>query len=212
MTFLEPLIRRLYLSGYTDFFIRDPEQLLRDSNIAAWIRGSCAEAGTPSADLTARGPNANQRRSYVFWGDPAIPGAPPAQRSRGLAPKIGRLAAEIVRAGGNTDAVLRLLIARSPTTVPNCAERGGPVQEPQFPYRIEALSLTLEDVIWDYLRMCQANIFNTSNNPVSSRIIADGIGVDERSVIRASDGLYEAGRLEAVTLGSRMFYRVPGQG
>lgn len=200
--FLEPLIRRLYLSGYTEFFVRSPDEPLRDTNVAAWISGSCAGVGIPSSDLTARGRGRVRPRSYIFWPNLIIAGT-------GLRPRYERLAQEIDRAGGRSATQISLLVNKAPTSVPHPTSRVGLTQNQVFPYQIEALSLAVEDVVFDYLRMCEVNIFNTSNNPVSIRLIAGGLGADERAVIQACERLYEEGRIERALIGDRRFYRAP---
>ena len=200
--FLEPLIRRLYLSGYTEFFVRNPSEPRHDSNVVAWIAGSCVDVQIPSSDLTAHGPGQVQPRSYIFWPSSVIAGANLLLRHR-------RLADEVNRAGGRADTEISLLVNKSPTTAPRATGRVGLTQTTPFPYRIEALSLSIDEIIFDYLRMCEANIFNTSNNPVSSRIIAEGVGADERNVVQACERLYADGHVERAILGGRRFYRAP---
>jgi hypothetical protein len=201
MNMLEALIRRLYISGYLGFYVVDPDVPRRDTNIMAWIEDSTAALGVRSADLVAKSGEGRYRHYLVVGGPQELTSAAGAARIRNLRE-------EILRRNENPDETLRIAIHQAPSTVPDPLPRHTLRFEWPHPYAIEALSTEPADVALDYLRMSRLNIFNSSNTPVSVRIIADGLGVSTEQADRACQDLLRRRLVEVVPVGSNRFYRV----
>jgi hypothetical protein len=158
--------------------------------------------GVRSADLVARRGEEPYRHYLVV-------GAPQELTSVAGAARIQNLREEILRRDANPDEALRIVIQQAPSSVPERLPVNSLRFEWPYPYAIEALSMEPADVVLDYLRMSRLNIFNSSNTPVSVRIIADGLGVSAESADIACQDLVRRRLVEVIQVGSNRFYRVP---
>ena len=196
----EALIRRLHVSGFNGFLVRDEAASFRDTNVLAWINGNCVPAGFPDADLVALDAAGRPRLIYVFHlNTTVIAGA-------GLFLRLQNLR-ERARSLHLPASAIHLLISAQETTTPRPASAHLYSRNAGFDFQVDAIDLSVAALVFDYLRMSQRNIFNSSNTPTAPSLIAESLGLTEQYVRDACERLRASGQLEQIRVGDRVFFR-----
>jgi hypothetical protein len=201
-TILEAAIRRLHLSGYQDFYIRDQSITLRDTNVMAWVADDCRSVRLQDADLAVFDQEGNPARVYVFHLlTPAI------LAGMRLTTRLETAKEQIRRLRVDPSRVLRVLVQSDHTSVPHPAPAA--LTTNATGVAVESLSILPRELVFDYLRMSKQNLFNASNTPAAPSLISEALGISEAAVLDACSKLTRDRKLEMIQAGSRRFFRVP---